>query len=117
MKICLKKLKENAMLPVRGSEYAAGYDLHACLDAPVRIPPHETVKIGTGISAAIPAGRSTFGSLTSSGPANTMTTGRSAQLWPALTPARRRTRRSVAGKKARLRSCNPTCLPFPPPIV
>ena len=56
MKICLKKLKENAMLPVRGSAYAAGYDLHACLDAPVRIPPHETVKIGTGLSAAIPAG-------------------------------------------------------------
>lgn len=56
MKICLKKLREDAMIPVRGSEAAAGYDLHACLDRQVSIAPHETVKIGTGLSAAIPAG-------------------------------------------------------------
>ena len=28
----VKRLKENAVLPVRGSEYAAGYDLCACLE-------------------------------------------------------------------------------------
>lgn len=56
MKILLKKLKENAVLPVRGSTFAAGYDLCACEEQEVTIPPHETVKIGTGISAAIPAG-------------------------------------------------------------
>ncbi len=56
MKILLKKLRESAVIPTRGSEYAAGYDLYACLDAPVEIPPHGTVKIGTGIAAAIPEG-------------------------------------------------------------
>ena len=29
MKIQIKKLKENAMLPTRGSSAAAGYDLYA----------------------------------------------------------------------------------------
>ena len=32
MEIKVKKLKENAILPTRGSEYAAGYDLYACLE-------------------------------------------------------------------------------------
>ena len=56
MTILLKKLRESAVIPTRGSEYAAGYDLYACLDAPVEIPPHCTAKIGTGIAAAIPEG-------------------------------------------------------------
>lgn len=56
MKILLKKLRENALMPTRGSQYAAGYDLYACLDSPVVIHPGETVKVGTGISAAIPDG-------------------------------------------------------------
>lgn len=56
MKILLKKLNEKAVLPSRGSAFAAGYDLYACLDAPVVIAPHTTVKIGTGIAAAIPEG-------------------------------------------------------------
>ena len=56
MKILLKKLNEKAVLPSRGSAFAAGYDLYACLDAPVVIAPHTTAKIGTGIAAAIPEG-------------------------------------------------------------
>ena len=56
MKVFLKKLKENALLPVRGSAFAAGYDLCACIENPMLVAPHETVKIGTGISAAIPVG-------------------------------------------------------------
>ena len=56
MKVLLKKLKENALLPVRGSAFAAGYDLCACIENPMLVAPHETVKIGTGISAAIPVG-------------------------------------------------------------
>ena len=53
----LKKLNENAHIPHRGSEYSAGYDLHACIDTEeVVIPPHSTVKIGTGISIAVPTG-------------------------------------------------------------
>ena len=56
MKIQLKKLREGAVMPKRGSEYSAGYDLFACIDAPVTLAPHETLKIGTGISASVPEG-------------------------------------------------------------
>ena len=56
MQILIKKLRENAQIPTRGSAGAAGYDLYACLDAPVEIHPGETVRIGTGITAAIPEG-------------------------------------------------------------
>ena len=59
----IKKLRENAVLPVRGSAFAAGYDLCACLegDETVIIPPHHTVKIGTGLAFALPEG--TFGAV------------------------------------------------------
>ena len=56
MKILVKKLRPDAQLPSAGSPYAAGYDLYACLDAPVEIPPHATAKIGTGLSIAVPEG-------------------------------------------------------------
>ena len=54
--VLLKKLKPNARIPSRGSEQAAGYDLYACLEAPVTIEPGETVTVGTGITAALPEG-------------------------------------------------------------
>ena len=56
MKIEIKKLREGAQLPTRGSEKAAGYDLYACLDEPVTVEPHATVKIGTGLAVAVPDG-------------------------------------------------------------
>ena len=56
MVIQLKKLKENALLPTRGSEHAAGYDLYACLEEDVLIAPGQTVKIGTGLAVAVPEG-------------------------------------------------------------
>ena len=52
----IKKLNENAKLPVYGSAYAAGADLCACADGPVIIPAHGTVLIHTGLAAEIPAG-------------------------------------------------------------
>ena len=52
--IKFKKLKPNATVPTQGSEYAAGYDLYACIDEPITIQPHETVKIGTGIAITPP---------------------------------------------------------------
>lgn len=53
----IKKLKENAVLPSRGSSYAAGYDLYACLDEEsIVVPAHSTVKIGTGLAMAIQEG-------------------------------------------------------------
>lgn len=54
--IKLKKLSDNAQIPTCGSKYSAGYDLYACIDAPVTIAPHTTQKIGTGISLALPEG-------------------------------------------------------------
>ena len=59
----IKKLRENAVLPARGSAFAAGYDLCACLegDETVIIPPHHTVNIGTGLAFALP--EDTFGAV------------------------------------------------------
>ena len=56
MQVLVKKLDENAHLPSRGSEYAAGYDLYALLEEPCQIPPHQTRMVGTGLSMAIPEG-------------------------------------------------------------
>ena len=56
MKVEIKKIRENAKIPTRGSEYAAGYDLYACIEKPVTIMPHTSEKIGTGLSVAIPNG-------------------------------------------------------------
>lgn len=59
MEINVKKLRDNAVIPTRGSEYAAGYDLYAAIDEIVVIGPHETQKIGTGLSFELPD--NTFG--------------------------------------------------------
>ena len=59
MEINVKKLRDNAVIPTRGSEYAAGYDLYSAIDETVVIGPHETQKIGTGLSFELP--ENTFG--------------------------------------------------------
>lgn len=58
--IRVKRLRENAVLPRRGSADAAGADLSTCLDAPLTIQPHETVFVPTGISVEIPRGFAGF---------------------------------------------------------
>lgn len=50
----IKLLNDLAKIPTRGSEYAAGYDLYAATSEDIIIRPHETVKIDTGLSLAIP---------------------------------------------------------------
>lgn len=51
------KLQDNAVLPTRGSNQAAGYDLYACLDdEKLTIAPQHTVLVGTGLAVAIPDG-------------------------------------------------------------
>ena len=52
----VKKLYENAKLPVYGTEFSAGADLCACLDAPVMLQPGETRLISIGIAMELPAG-------------------------------------------------------------
>lgn len=56
MKINIKRLTETAILPERGSAYAAGYDLFADVADNVEIIPHETKMIGTGLAMEIPEG-------------------------------------------------------------
>lgn len=57
VKVQIKKLNENAIIPTNGSEKAAGHDLYACIDGVVLIiPAGQTVKIRTGIAVAIPDG-------------------------------------------------------------
>ena len=52
MVVKIKKLNEGAILPTKGSDKAAAYDVYACIrdNNEVYINPHETVKIGTGLS-------------------------------------------------------------------
>lgn len=59
--IKIKKIKENAKLPTRGSTLAAGYDLYSANKEPIVIEPNETVKIGTGLQMELPD--RTFGAI------------------------------------------------------
>ena len=56
MKVKIKKMKENAIIPTRGSELAAGYDLYACCDEPIFVMPYKTEKISTGLAIQPPKG-------------------------------------------------------------
>lgn len=57
----IKKINEEAVTPTRGSKYAAGYDLYACINEKVEILPGETKLIGTGIAIQLP--ECTFGAI------------------------------------------------------
>lgn len=61
MNIKIKKLNENAIIPTRGSKYAAGYDLYACIDKSIDVAPHTTAKISTGLAIQPP--RNCFGAI------------------------------------------------------
>lgn len=62
MTVKIKRLDSTAVIPTRGSAYAAGYDLYANIVHPfeencsVEIKPGETQKVGTGIALEIPNG-------------------------------------------------------------
>jgi len=53
-KLKIKKLNQNAILPTRGSDGAAGMDLYACLNEPVTLEPRGLYKIPTGLAIALP---------------------------------------------------------------
>ena len=61
MEVQVKRLNDLAMLPTRGSAEAAGWDLYAATNYNIEIPPHSTVKVGTGLSFALP--ENTFGAI------------------------------------------------------
>ena len=56
MKINIKKLNENAIIPTYGSQFSAGADLYACEESDVVIGAGETKLIHTGLALEIPAG-------------------------------------------------------------
>lgn len=60
MKINIKRLNENAIVPKYASEYAAGADLYACIDEEEVILPGTTKLIKTGIALEIPVGYAAF---------------------------------------------------------
>lgn len=56
LRVNIKKLDENAIIPKYGSEFAAGADLYACISEKIIINPGETYLVPTGISIEIPEG-------------------------------------------------------------
>lgn len=52
MELLVKKLSEQAILPMRATAGSAGFDLAACLDAPVTLRVGEIKRIPTGLSVA-----------------------------------------------------------------
>lgn len=49
----IKKLREDARIPLRATEGSAGMDLYACIKGSVTIPPHTIRVIPTGIAIAL----------------------------------------------------------------
>lgn len=57
IRVNIRKLRDDAKVPSRGSGSAAGADLYACMDqGRTKILPGETAMIGTGLAMAIPDG-------------------------------------------------------------
>ena len=56
MKVKLKKLNENAIIPTYGSPFSAGADLYACIDEDITIKAGETAFIGTGLAMELESG-------------------------------------------------------------
>ena len=54
MTVKIKKLRDNAVIPKRATEFSAGADLYACIDQPVTIEPSGLAKIPTGIAIELP---------------------------------------------------------------
>ena len=55
-KIAVKKLREDAVLPTYGSEFAAGADLYALCDEDIVFASNETKFVHTGLAMEIPEG-------------------------------------------------------------
>lgn len=56
MKVDIKKLSENAVIPQYATEQSAGQDLHAVLEEPVTLRSLERKLIKTDLAIALPAG-------------------------------------------------------------
>lgn len=56
VQVNIKKINDKAIIPTYGSDHAAGADLYACLEEPVRIEPGDTYLVKTGIALELPEG-------------------------------------------------------------
>lgn len=59
MKVNIKKLRDEAIIPTYGSPYSAGMDLYACIpdgELTIDVAANRNEKIGTGIAMEIPEG-------------------------------------------------------------
>jgi dUTP pyrophosphatase len=56
MKIEVKRLNSQAIMPKKYSEHAAGYDICACLDKSIIVEANSVVLIPTGLAIAIETG-------------------------------------------------------------
>lgn len=54
MELKIKKLREKAILPTRGTKGSAGADLYACIEESVTINPGDLKLIPTGVAIALP---------------------------------------------------------------
>ena len=52
--LLVKKMRADAIIPTRATDGSAGFDLYACIDAPVEIEPHKCVGIPSGIAISLP---------------------------------------------------------------
>ena len=48
------KLNSKAIIPTKGSEFSAGYDLYACIDEPLIITSRSTSLVPTGLAIRLP---------------------------------------------------------------
>ena len=53
MELKIKKIRENAIIPTRGTTGSAGLDLYACIDEPIRLCRGDTAVIPTGIAIGL----------------------------------------------------------------
>lgn len=60
MKVNIKKMRPEAMLPTRGTQDSAGSDLHACLTTSITLKPGERAVIPTGLAIEVPKGYGAF---------------------------------------------------------
>lgn len=56
LSVKVQLLKKNAVLPMKQSSGAAGFDMCACMDVPLTLSPLERAAIPTGIALEIPPG-------------------------------------------------------------
>ena len=56
MEVKIKKVTETAILPTKGTEGSAGYDLYVDSDEEIMIHPHRTEMLQTNIAFEIPKG-------------------------------------------------------------